>query len=64
METRKEIEPSLNHYFYDIMFEPRQDRREDIDQITQLIPSLVTHDQSDLLMKPITFLDVEEVVFR
>ena len=64
METTEKIETSLNHYFSDIMFELRQDKREDIHRITQFIPSLVTHDQNDLLMKPITLLEVEEVFFQ
>ena len=63
VETKEGIETSLNHYFTEIMFESRQDMSDDIDQITWFIPSMVTHDQNDLLMKPITLLEVEVVVF-
>ena len=63
METREEIETTLNLHFTNTLFEPRQDRRENIEQITRLIPSLVTHEQNDLLIKPITLNEVEEAIF-
>ena len=62
VETKEGIETSLNHYFTKIMFEPRQDMSDDINQITHFISSLVTQEQNYLLMKPITLLEVEEVV--
>ena len=52
METREEIETTLNQHFKDLMSDPRQDRRGDIDQIMRFIPSLLSHKQNKLLMKP------------
>ena len=45
VETREEIETTLNHYFTDMMSEPRQDMRGDINQITRFILSLVTREK-------------------
>ena len=36
----------------------------DIEKIIQVIPYLVTHEKNDLLMKPITLIEVEEAVFQ
>ena len=63
METREEIETTLNHHFKDIMSGPRQDRRGDIDQIMRFIPSLLSHEQNKLLMKAISLVEVEEAIF-
>ena len=60
LETRKEIKASINIYFLDILRDPRKDRRQDIEKITRLIPYLVSNDQNELLMKPITLNEVEE----
>ena len=64
MESREEIETTLNNFFKDIMTDPRPERGTNIDQITRLIPSLVSDEQNDLMMKPITLYEVEEVVFQ
>ena len=64
METREEKETTLNQYFKDIISDPRQDMRGDIDQITRFIPSLVSHEQNELLMKPISLIKVEEAFFQ
>ena len=64
METRKSIDTTLNHHFIDILFDPRKNTRGDIRKITRLIPSLITHEKNDLLMKPITLIEVEEEVFQ
>ena len=64
METTEEIEATLNHHFFDIMCELRQDIWEDIKNITRLIPFMVTNEQNDLLMNIITLNEVEEAVFQ
>ena len=64
METREEIETTLNQHFKDIMSGPRQDRRGDIDQIMRFIPSLLSHEQNKLLMKAISLVEVKEIVFQ
>ena len=64
METRKSIDTTLNHHFIDILFDPRKNTRGDIRKITRLIPSLITHEKNDLLMKPITLIEVEEEFFQ
>ena len=64
METREGIDTTLNHHFIDILFDPRKNTRGDIRKITRLIPSLITHEKNDLLMKPITLIEVEEAVFQ
>ena len=43
---------------------PRQDSRGDINQITRFVPSLVSHEQNELLMKAISLIEVEEAVFQ
>ena len=64
METREVIDTTLNHHFIDILFDPRKNTRGDIRKITRLIPSLITHEKNDLLMKPITLIEVEEEFFQ
>ena len=44
METREEIETTLNQHFKDIMPDPRKDITGDIDQITRNIPSLISQE--------------------
>ena len=63
VEKREEIEVTLNHHFEDIMKDPRPDRQSDIEHITRLIPSLVSQEQNCILMRPISLVEVEEVVF-
>ena len=46
------------------MSDPRPDRSTNIDRIIRLIPSLVSTEKNDILMKPITLYEVEEVVFQ
>ena len=63
VETREEIENTLNIYFTDILTESSQDKRGYIEKITRFIPSLVTHEKNTLPMKPITLIEVEEAEF-
>ena len=44
METREEIETTLNQHFKDIMPDPRKDITGDIDQITRHIPSVISQE--------------------
>ena len=64
MKYREEIETTLNSFFTEIMSDPRPKRSIDIDQITRFIPSLVSVEENDLLMKPITLYEVEEAMFQ
>ena len=64
MESREEIETTLNSFFTKFMSDPRPERSAYIDQITRFIPSLVSVEKNDLLIKPITLYEVEEVVFQ
>ena len=64
VEMREEIEVTLNHHFEDIMMDPSMDRQRDIENITRLISSLVPQEQNDLPMRPISLIEVEEVVFN
>ena len=64
METRDKIKTTLNQHFLDIMSDPRQNRHEYIEKITQLIPPLVTNEKNEVLTKSITLNEVEEAVFQ
>ena len=64
VESREEIEATLNNFFTEIMSDPRPERSADIDQITRFIPPLVSVEKIDLLMNPITLYEVEEAVFQ
>ena len=62
VESRGEIKEELVHYFEEIMVEDRGDRRHDITKITILIPKVVTRENNEMLLKPISMQEVEEVV--
>ena len=62
IETRREIEEELNHYFADILNEDLPDRERDIAQITRLIPPSVTREDNEMLIQPVSLQEVEEVV--
>ena len=62
IETRREIEVEINHYFVEILNEDLQDRERDIAQITRLIPPLVTREDNEMLVKPVTLQEFEEAV--
>ena len=64
METREEIEATLNQNFKEIMIEPSHDRSREINQITRNIPSPITQQHNELLMKPISLTEVEEAAFQ
>ena len=62
IETRGEIEAELSHYFSEILNEYVHDRERDIAQITRLIPSSVTREDNEMLVKLVTLQEVEEAV--
>ena len=64
MEAREEIEDILNAHFSDILTDPGRNRLEEIEVITQRIPSMVSKEQDQLLMKTITHQEVQDVVFQ
>ena len=59
IETHREIEEELNHYFAEILNEDLQDRERDIAQITRLIPPSFTREDNEMLVKPVTLQEVE-----
>ena len=62
IETWGEIEAELSHYFSEILNEDVHDRERDIAQITHLIPSTITREDNEMLVKPVTLQEVEEAV--
>ena len=62
METRREIEVELTQHFSEILREDGGDRSRDIEQITRLVPRLVTRENNEMLNKPIGMKEVEEEV--
>ena len=62
IETCREIEEELNHYFAEILNEDIHDRERDIAQTTRLIPYSVTREDNEMLVKPVTLQEVEEAV--
>ena len=62
IETRREIEDELTHHFLEILQEDDHDRGIDIANITRLIPSSVTRENNEMLIKPVTMQEVEEAI--
>ena len=62
IETRQEIEEELTQYFSKILSEDRDNRGEDIERITCLIPRSVTRENNEMLIKPVMMRELEEVV--
>ena len=62
IETRREIEDELTHHFLEILQEEDHERGRDIENITHLIPSSVTRENNEMLIKPVTMQEVEEAV--
>ena len=53
VEMRRDIEAELTQHFSEILREDGRDRSRDIEQITSLIPRLVTGENNEMLIKPI-----------
>ena len=62
METRREIEEELTQHFEGILSEYRSERGQDIAINTQLIPKIITKENNEMLLKPISMQEVEEAV--
>ena len=62
METRGEIEEELTSYFEGIMTEDGVDRDQDIARTTALIPGTLSREDNEMLNKPISMQEVEDVV--
>ena len=62
VEKRWDIEAELTQHFSEILREDGGDRGQDIEQITSLIPRLVTGENNEMLIKPIGMWEVEEAV--
>ena len=60
VETRQEIEVELTLHFSKILREDGGDRSQDIEQITSLIPRVVTGENNEMLTKPIEMQEVEQ----
>ena len=59
---RQEIEAELTQNFLDILREDGGDRNQEIEQITSLVPRLVTRENNEMLIKLIGMLEVEETI--
>ena len=62
IETHREIDKELNHYFAEILNKDIHDRERDIAQITYLIPPFVTREDNEMLIKLVTLQEVEEAI--
>ena len=60
--TRAEVEEVLVNHFKEIMTEDNNERGQDIDRITFLIPITIEREDNENLTKPITLQEVEEVM--
>ena len=62
LETREDIEEELTNHFKEIMIEDNTDRGQDIDMIIALIPRIVSMEDNESLIKPISMQEVEEIM--
>ena len=62
VQTTKEIEAELVSFFDNLLTEPVRDRSREIHRITQNIPSIISQEQNNSLMSPISLQEVEEAV--
>jgi hypothetical protein len=60
--THKEIMNELTYFYKDLLLEPSVDLTPTIDRVTQNIPFLISVEQSDSLMRPITQLELDQEV--
>ena len=59
MERHEDMEKELVDYFKDLQKEQQDNRQPAIDQITQLIPNLITDEHNQMLLRPITPQEVD-----
>ena len=62
IETRGDIEEELSNYFLKILREDNHDRERDIAKITRLIPSTITRENNEMLIKLVSLREVQEAV--
>ena len=64
VETRREIEEELSQHFSDILKEDGGDHSRAINRIIDLIPRTVSRENNEMLVKPVTMQEVEEVIHQ
>ena len=64
LETHEEIEEELPTFFKDTLKEPNISREDDINQITQHIPRIISEEHKQVLLRPNTLVEVESAVFQ
>jgi hypothetical protein len=62
IREHNQIAQELTNYYKDLLTETNDDREATIKKITRHIPSLVTQEQNEALMRPITQEEVDHVV--
>ena len=62
MENHEDMQQELVDYFKNIQQEPQTNRQQEIDQIKQLIPKLVTAEHNKMLLRPVSPQEVDEAM--
>ena len=62
LHTKQQIQEELIHYFQELLMETAASRHVAIEQITQNIPRLVSEDQNDALLHPITQEEIKNAM--
>ena len=62
LSTHNEIEEELNHHFENILKENNHDNEAHIRKITSNIPTTLSREHNQMLLKKITIAEVETIV--
>jgi hypothetical protein len=62
LHSHADLENHLVDYFQDLLTEPIPDRSEAISQITRHVPTLVTQEQNEALLRPFTIEEVDQAL--
>jgi exonuclease III len=62
LHSHADLETHLVDYFQDLLTEPIPDRSEAINQITRCVPTLVTKEQNEALLRPFTIEEVDQAL--
>ena len=62
LEVHEDVEHEFKEYFQDILREPPGDRNQAIHSVTQHIPKIITAEHNNMLLRPVTLQEVEEVM--
>ena len=62
LHCHADLENHLVDYFQDLLTEPIPDRSEAINQITRHVPTLVTQEQNEALLRPFTIEEVDQAL--